>query len=64
MTSEGAHRVEVVAANDKRQITVVFGITLSGDCLPPQLIYQGRTPKCLPSIRFLADWDVTFSENY
>ena len=26
MTNEGAQRVEVVAANDKRQITAVFGI--------------------------------------
>ena len=50
MADEGSQRVEVVAANDKRQITAVFGITLSGDFLPPQLIYQGTTPKCLPSI--------------
>ena len=64
MADEGSQRVEVVATNDKRQITAVFGITLSGDFLPPQLIYQGTTPKCLPSIRFLAGWDVTFSENH
>ena len=36
MEDEGSQRVEVVATNDKRQITVVFGITLSGDFLPPQ----------------------------
>ena len=64
MANEESQRVEVVAANDKRQITAVFGITLSGDFLPPQLIYQGTTPKCLPSIRFPAGWDVTFSENH
>ena len=28
------------------------------------MIYQGTTPKCLPSIRFQAGWDVTFSENH
>ena len=50
MTNEGSQRVEVVAANNKRQIIAVFVITLSGDFLPPQLIYQGTTPKCLPSI--------------
>ena len=54
----------MVAANNKRQITVVFGITLSGDFLPPQLIYQETTPKCLSSIRFPTGWDVTFSENH
>jgi len=45
MEDEGSQRVEVVATNDKRQITVVFGITLSGDFLLSQLIYQGTTPK-------------------
>ena len=64
MADEGSQRVEVIAANDKRQITTVFGITLAGDFLPPQLIYQGTTPKCLPSIRFSAGWGVTFSENH
>ena len=29
MVNEGSQRVEVVAANGKRQITAVFGITLS-----------------------------------
>ena len=49
MADEGSQQVEVIATNDKRQITAVFGITLS-DFLPPQLIYQGATPKRLPSI--------------
>ena len=64
MADERFQRVEVVAASDKRQITSVFGITLSGDFLPPQLIYQGTTPKCLPSIRFPAGRDITFSNHW
>ena len=38
MADEGSQQVEVVGADDKRQITAVFGITLLGDFLPPQLI--------------------------
>ena len=36
MADEGSQRVEVAGADDKRQIIAVFGITLSGDFLPPQ----------------------------
>jgi len=64
MADEGSQRVEVAGADDKRQITAVFGITLSGDFLPPQLIYQGTISKCLPSIRFPTGWDVNFTENH
>ena len=51
MADEGSKQVEIVGADDKRQITAVFGITLLGDFLHPQLIY---TTKCLPSVRFPA----------
>ena len=37
---EGTKRVEIVAVDDKRQITAVFAGTLTGDFLPPQLIYM------------------------
>ena len=63
MADEGSKRVEVVGADDKRQITAVFGITLSGNFLHPQLIYKGTTTKCLPSVHFPVGWDVRFSEN-
>ena len=39
MEIEGAKQVEVNGANDKRQIAAVFAGSLSGDFLPPQLIY-------------------------
>ena len=56
--------VAIAGITDKRQITAVFGGTLSGDFLPPQLVYQGKTKKCLPSVVFPCDWDVTFSPNH
>ena len=39
MEKEGSKRVQVIGADDKRQITAVFAGTVSGEFLPPQLIY-------------------------
>ena len=65
MEKTGAKRVEIVGADDKRQITAVFAGTLSGKFLPPQLIYQGKIPKCLPPTDDVpSDWDITFTENH
>ena len=65
MEKVGAKRVEIVGANDKRHITTVFAGTMSGEFLPPQLIYQGKTPKCLPALDNVPpNWDLTFSENH
>ena len=62
MEKVSAKRVEIVGANDKRQI---MAGTMSGEFLPPQLIYQGKTPKCLPPLDSIpSDWDITFTENH
>ena len=50
MVKVGSKRVEIAGIDDKRQITAVFGGSMAGDFLPPQVIYQGRTnnlPSCL-----------------
>ena len=44
MEKRGTKLVEITAIDDKRQITAVFGSTLSGDFLPVQLIFTGTTP--------------------
>lgn len=36
---------------------------MSGDFLPPQLVYQGKTKRCLPRFEYLPNWDITFTEN-
>ena len=64
MEKEGTKRVEIVAADDKRQITAVFAGTLTGDFLPPQLIYKGTTPRCLPTVKFPDNWDLTYTNNH
>lgn len=57
----GSKRVEIKAANDKRQITAVFYGNLLGDFLPIQVIYKSKTNRCHPSFTFPSDWDITHS---
>ena len=64
MEQAESKRVEITGKDDKRQITALFGCTMSGDFLPPQLVYQGKTKRCLPSYVFLSGWDVTYTENH
>ena len=61
---EGAKRVEIKGLDDKRQITAVFGGTLTGEFLPMQLVYQGRTTQCHPNSKFPDDWHITHSDNH
>ena len=64
MDEEGIKRVEVVAKEDKRQLTAVFAGSLSGDFLSLQLIYKGKTDRCLPHYEFPSTWHVTKSEKH
>ena len=64
MEVQGAKRVEVAGKDDKRQITAVFAGSMTGDFLPPQLVYQGKTERCLPHYQFPESWDITFSPNH
>ena len=63
MEQKGAKRIEVAGIDDKRQITAVFAAAATGEFLPMQLIYAGKTPKCLPKFPFPKDWSITFTEN-
>ena len=64
MEKEGAQTVPIAHSDDKRQLTAVLAITAAGDYLPPQLLYQGKTPKCHPNVAFPDGWDVWHSENH
>ena len=57
MAKEGAKRVEIDGKDDKSQITAVFGCSV-------QLVYQGKTTKCLPSFQFPSDWSITHTVNH
>ena len=64
MAKEGSKRVEICAIDDKRQLTALFGCSMTVDFLPVQLVYQGRTDKCHPFFQFPSDWDITHFPNH
>ena len=64
MEKEGSKKVEIVAKDDKRQITAVFGCSMAGDFLPVQLLYQGKTTRSLPHFQFPEDWHVMSTPNH
>ena len=45
----GSKQVAVVGKDEKRAATIVVGASASGDLLPWQLIYEGRSVRSLPS---------------
>ena len=59
MEKEGTKRVEIIAKDDKRQLTAVFAGSATGEFLPLQLIYEGKTDRCLPYYNFPSSWHIT-----
>ena len=45
----GSSQVEVAGIGDKRQITITVAGTMSGQILPFQVLYEGKTERCHPS---------------
>ena len=65
MEKRGTKRVEIAAADDKRQITALFTCTAAGKFLPIQLIYEGSTNRCFPkNVTFPEGWNITCSPNH
>ena len=64
MAQEGSRRVEVAALNDKRQVTSTLAVTLNGQFLPFQVLYQGKTDRCHPSYTFPDDFDIFHTPNH
>jgi len=63
----GAAAVGVVGAEDKRQITACIASSLSGELLPLQLVFQGKTRRCLPTVTassIAARVHITNSQNH
>ena len=60
----GCKSVPIAGSTDKRMITATFSVTLSGKCLPVQLIYGGKTKKSIPPVSFTSDFLITAKENY
>ena len=63
-TERNAETVPIGNLDDKRQITGTFVVNLSGEFLPIQLIYTGKTDLCHPKVEFPKGFDITHSPNH
>ena len=54
----------IKGVDDKRQITATFSISMTGSFLPIQLIYEGKTRRCLLNYDFPKGFNVTYSPNH
>ena len=54
----------IVGLEDKWQITAIVGTSLDGTLLPPQLLYEGLTPRFHPQVRLPSGWDIWHSQNH
>ena len=61
---KGAKTVPIKGVDDKRQITATFSISMTGSFLTIQLIYEGKTRRCLPNCDFPKGFNVTYSPNH
>ena len=64
MAEEGSRRVSVAALNDKRQVTSTLAVTMDGQFLPLQVLYQGKTDRCHPKYTFPDDFDIFHTANH
>ena len=64
MHCTGDKIVPITKSDDKRQITAVFAASIAGEYLSPQLLFQGKTTRCHPSVTFPEGWDIWHSENH
>lgn len=63
MNEAKAKMVPIANSDDKRQITVLAA-TLTGEYLPPQLLFKGKKPRCHPSVTVPQGWDCWHSANH
>ena len=56
--------MEIAGKDDKRLITAVFCGSATGDFLPLQIIYKGKTKRCNPCFQFPFDWHITHSPKH
>ena len=64
LEKQGTKSVPLVGKGKCKQITGTFAISQSGEFLPMQLIYEGKTKRCLPPIKFPTEFNVTFTKNH
>ena len=63
MNKKGESTVPILGTADYQQITGTFSVTMSGNFLPIQLIYKGKTNRCHPKYNFPESFHVTHWSN-
>ena len=61
---KGSKNVLIKEPDDKRQLKVTFVGSATGSSLPIQLIYRGKSKKCLPKFTFFSNFLVTFTPKH
>ena len=56
--------VTIKGSTDKRTIADTFAKSIRGDFLPMQLIYGGKTKKCLPRFKFPEKFSLSYNETH
>ena len=64
LTQKGCKSVSIAGSTDKRMITATFSITLTGEFLPIQLIYDGKTNKSISAVSFPSDFVISANEKH
>ena len=65
LAKKNSQTVTIKGSTDKRTITTTFAMSIRGDFLPMQLIYGGKTKKCLPCFKFPEKFSLSYNEtNY
>ena len=65
MEQQGTQQITISRLNAKHQIALLLAVTEARTLLPPQLIYAGKTDRCLPKgVDFPETWDITYTESH
>ena len=64
MAEKNSKHVSKQGADDKRAITLKSAETLSGDMLPFQMIYTGKTSCSLPTGKFPEGFSLGFNKSH
>jgi len=64
LAKQGTKHVNISGVTYRKALTATFGITLSNEFLPIQLIYGGKTVQSLPKVNFPESFSLSVNEKH
>ncbi len=61
---QGSKQIDTIGLEDKREITILLAISLTGELISPQVINAGKTPRCHPHVNIPPGWNITHSASH